>query len=133
MKKICLFFGIFVLCRVFAAAGQTRVPDSSAIVFINVNIWDGMRDSLLRNAQVVVIGNHIHQVGSGVTLPPGAKIVDGKGGTLIPGLSDAHVHLMFNLPMDQLYNSAPMAYAAARAVKRKDLQRCGIWEDRCLE
>lgn len=117
MNKIGLLILVFVLCRVTMMVGQTTTPDSSAVVFINVNVWDGKQDSLLKNAQVVVVGNHIHQVGSGVTLPGGARIIDGKGCTLIPGLSDVHVHLMFNLPMDQLYNSASMAYVAARAVK----------------
>lgn len=117
MKKTGLFIFLFALCRLFMASAQTPVTDSSAVVFINVSVWDGVSDSLLNNAQVVVIGNHIHQVGSGVTLPAGAKIIDGKGCTLMPGLSDAHVHLMFNMDMNQLYNSAPMAYIAARAVK----------------
>lgn len=117
MKKIGLFIVLLMLCRWGTASAQATESDSSAVVFINVNVWDGLSDSLLRNAQIVVIGNHIHQVGSGVTLPGGAKIIDGKGCTVIPGLSDAHVHLMFNMPMDKLYNSAPVAYVAARAVK----------------
>lgn len=117
MRKINLFILIVLLIPFGWVKGQTAMPDSSAVVFININVWDGLQDSLLKNAQVVVVGNRIYQVGSGVTLPAGAKIIDGKGGTLMPGLSDAHVHLMFNMPMDQLYNSAPLAYVAARAVK----------------
>lgn len=125
MNKICLLLGGILLGCFLSATGQivgqdsvkTVIPDSAAIVFVNVNVWDGISDSLLMNAQVVIVGNHIKQVGSGVTLPAGTKIIDGKGGTLMPGLSDAHVHLMFNMPMDQLYNSAPITYVAARAVK----------------
>lgn len=115
MRKICLFIFAFMLFRAVTVMGQTTIPDTNAVVFINVNVWDGTRDSLLRNAQVVIIGNHIHQVGSGVTLPSGAKIIDGKGGTLMPGLSDVHVRLMYNMPVDKLYDS-PMPYVAARAV-----------------
>jgi imidazolonepropionase-like amidohydrolase len=33
-------------------------------------------------------------VPSGSELPPGAKVVDGAGGTLLPGLVDAHTHLL---------------------------------------
>ena len=116
MRKICLFIFAFMLFRAVTVMGQTTIPDTTAVVFINVNVWDGTRDSLLKNAQVVIIGNHIHQVGSGVTLPSGAQIIDGKGGTLMPGLSDAHVRLMYNMPVDKLYNS-PMPYVAARAIK----------------
>lgn len=117
MSKIGLLILIFVLCRLGMASGQMPAADSSAVVFINVNVWDGLSDSLVKNIQVVVVGNRIRQVGSGVTLPGGAKIIDGKGGTLIPGLSDAHVHLMFNRPMDQIYNALPMAYLAVGAAK----------------
>lgn len=117
MSKTGLFLFILVFCCWGMSWGQTPVADSSSVVFINVNVWDGLSDSVVKNIQVVVVGNRIRQVGSGVTLPGGAKIIDGKGGTLIPGLSDAHVHLMFNKPMDQLYNSAPMAYVAVRAAR----------------
>jgi imidazolonepropionase-like amidohydrolase len=43
---------------------------------------------------VVVQGNHIVRVGTSgsVTVPIGARIVDGRGRFLIPGLWDMHVH-----------------------------------------
>ena len=63
MNKIGLLILVFVLCRVTMMVGQTTTPDSSAVVFINVNVWDGKQDSLLKNAQVVVVGNHIHYFG----------------------------------------------------------------------
>lgn len=87
------------------------------IVITNVNVWDGRSDSLKNNYQVLVKGNHIREVASNVTLPTGAKIIDGKGCTLIPGLSDAHLHLMFNVPMDEAYNNAHWAYVGARAAR----------------
>lgn len=47
---------------------------------------------------------------------PDAERIDGGGRTLIPGLSDAHRHLMLNLPPAEFLN-APWAYPAARAVR----------------
>lgn len=44
---------------------------------------------------VLIIGDRITEVGAAGTLraPVGARVVDGRGRTLIPGLIDAHIHL----------------------------------------
>lgn len=120
MKRTYFFLVIFIWLGMLPVWGQQAADSTTALVFINVNVWDGTSDTLLRNAQVVVVGNHIHQVGSGVTLPAGAKIVDAKGNTMIPGLSDAHLHLMFNTSMKDAYNNAHWAYIAARAAKNAE-------------
>lgn len=114
MNKIGLLILVFAFCRTDLASGQTTATDTSAIVITNVNVWDGIRDSVVRNAQVVIVGNRIREVGSGVNLPNGARVIDGKGCTMIPGLSDAHVHLMLNMPSDRSYHSVPMTYVAVR-------------------
>lgn len=55
---------------------------------INARVFDG--DRVLDQTTVVVDGSHIVSVGGAV--PAGAEVVDGRGGTLLPGLFDAHVH-----------------------------------------
>jgi imidazolonepropionase-like amidohydrolase len=55
---------------------------------INARVFDG--DRVLDQTTVVVDGSHIVTVGG--TVPAGAEVVDGRGGTLLPGLFDAHVH-----------------------------------------
>jgi imidazolonepropionase-like amidohydrolase len=54
----------------------------------NARIFDGER--VRRETTVVVDGGQIVAVGGDV--PAGAQIVDASGGTLLPGLFDAHVH-----------------------------------------
>ncbi|TDD60498.1 amidohydrolase family protein [Actinomadura rubrisoli] len=55
---------------------------------INARVFDGER---LLDADTVVIGEGvISAVGGGV--PAGSQVVDARGGTLLPGLIDAHVH-----------------------------------------
>lgn len=116
MKRFKLLLGIFMVCWTSALFAQTAA-DTTVIMITNVNVWDGLSDSLQENCQVLVVGNHISRVASNIIPPAGALIIDGKGNTLIPGLSDAHLHLMFNVPMDQAYNNAHWAYVAARAAK----------------
>ncbi len=86
-------------------------------VIKNVHVWDGTSDALKYNQTVVVKDNLISDVGTNISLPPDAIIIDGKGGTLIPGLSDAHVHLAFTLSSTELRNNVHYMYNSIRAAK----------------
>lgn len=63
---------------------------------------DGRGDELVlcdvevdgRRVDVRVAGGAVVEVGPGVAPTPGAEVVDGGGGALIPGLHDHHVHLL---------------------------------------
>ncbi|XVS68042.1 amidohydrolase family protein [Actinosynnema sp. CA-299493] len=54
----------------------------------NARVFDGER--VLDADTVVIDGGTITSVGA--VAPPGSEIVDARGGTLLPGLFDAHVH-----------------------------------------
>lgn len=54
---------------------------------------DGRADAPVRNAAVVVRDGRIAAVGVGVPTPPGARELDLRGMTCLPGLIDLHVHL----------------------------------------
>ena len=76
------------------APGPARALAQSTVAFTHVSVIDG-RDSLLRRDQTVVIrGNRIiAAAAAGATpVPAGARVVDGRGKFLIPGLWDMHVH-----------------------------------------
>jgi imidazolonepropionase-like amidohydrolase len=66
------------------------------VVFKNVAVLDGTGASPFA-AQVLVEGNRITAVvPEGVALAAeGARVVDGNGGTLMPGLVESHAHLSF--------------------------------------
>ncbi|HSS00121.1 MAG TPA: hypothetical protein VLM79_23855, partial [Kofleriaceae bacterium] len=46
-----------------------------------------------RRGTVVVRGHRIAEVGA-VAVPAGATVIDGRGKFVIPGLWDAHIHLV---------------------------------------
>jgi hypothetical protein len=70
------------------------VPPGKPLAITHVTVIDGT-DSLPRPDQTVVIrGNRIIVVGpaASTAVPPGARVLRGRGKFLIPGLWDMHVH-----------------------------------------
>lgn len=105
------------------AAGPALAED---VIFTNVRIFDGMSDSLSAPSNVRVSGNLIAEVSQdGIEAPEGAQVIDGEGGTLMPGLIDAHTHLiMGSIPMgvlmtgEQNYIQMRAAHAAEAFLMR---------------
>jgi imidazolonepropionase-like amidohydrolase len=90
------------LAFVEPAAAQTALPE---IAFRNVRVFDGARLSLSEPTGVLVRGNKIASIGN-IAPASGATVIEGAGRTLMPGLIDAHVHMMFSsLPQIALLTS----------------------------
>ena len=55
-------------------------------------------DSVLENTDILVTGNRIAAVGpaGSIAAPPGARVYDGKGKTILPGFIDTHAHLHYS-------------------------------------
>jgi imidazolonepropionase-like amidohydrolase len=88
------------------ARGQTSNTTSSEILFRNVRVFDGVSPRLSATTDVLVRGNQIAGVGQGASST--ARVIDGAGRTLMPGLIDAHCHLeFFNLPVLDFANDDP--------------------------
>ncbi|AGZ39065.1 amidohydrolase family protein [Actinoplanes friuliensis] len=51
------------------------------------------RHTVLPNADVLVIGERIAEIGVGLTAPEGATVIDASGGILMPGMIDTHRHM----------------------------------------
>ena len=74
----------------------TTAVQGSAVAFVNVNVLPMDREGILRNQVVIVEGDFIRDIGpiGQIEPPPGALIIPGDGSKyLVPGLTDAHVHL----------------------------------------
>ena len=48
---------------------------------------------VLKDADVLVVGDRITAVGSGLDVPPGTREIDATGGIVMPGMIDTHRHL----------------------------------------
>ena len=70
--------------------GQTQ----PVTVIRGATLIDGNGGAPQPNATVVIEGNRIQQVTTQTITPPtGARVIDGAGKYLIPGLMDVHIHL----------------------------------------
>ncbi|MGF7124382.1 amidohydrolase family protein [Rhodococcus sp. TAF43] len=78
---------------------MTTLPESKKrLLFRNVRVFDGV-SAELSNGDVLIDGNKVAAVStSPVGDDPGREtvVIDGGGRVLMPGMSDAHVHLVGN-------------------------------------
>jgi imidazolonepropionase-like amidohydrolase len=81
MKKIFL-----ILFATLPLAAQTP------IVIRGARVVDGTGKPA-KMATVLIRGNRIEAVGDNIATPPGARVIEAAGLTLIPGLFDLHTHL----------------------------------------
>lgn len=65
-----------------------------SVAFTNVSVFDSKTGKVLADQSVVVENGKIVQAGKakGVTVPANARVIDGKGKMLLPGLWDNHAH-----------------------------------------
>jgi hypothetical protein len=70
----------------------------SLLVVRDVRVFDGVSERALERASVIVEGARIREVVVGASTPPrDARVLDGRGGTLLPGFIDMHSHVVSEL------------------------------------
>ena len=74
------------------------------IAFQDVNLVPMTGEKIVANQTVLVKGDRIYRIGksSEIQIPQKAKVVEGNGAYLMPGLADMHVHLTGAWPLPQL-------------------------------
>ena len=125
------FSTLALLCRataMFLALVLTVPASADTFIIRPARIFDGANPQLHEGWSVLVEGNRIAAVGPNVVAPPGAKVVDLPGETLVPGLIEGHSHLFLHPYDETLWDDQvlhePLALRTARAVvhARKTLQ-----------
>src|SRR6266700_2256325 len=70
------------------------------IVLKAARLFDGKSKALMQNGVVIVQGDKIVNVGSNLSVPDGARVIDLGDATLSPGFMDAHTHLTLDYSGD---------------------------------
>jgi len=112
------------------AVGQAQAatpPDSplskaqsQGVVFENVRIFNGTSASLSEPTDVLVAGNTIQAISPApLDLPAGMEVtrIAGEGRTLMPGLIDAHTHLMMATLPPMVILTSDVGFINVAAVK----------------
>lgn len=71
---------------------ERRVQTAATLVIRNVAVFDG--EASLGIVDVAIDRDRIAAIGPALAVPSAAEEVDGTGKTLLPGLIDAHVHVI---------------------------------------
>lgn len=91
--KLSRFVGALATAMSLVATAAWSQDAPMPILFTNVNVFDGVSPDLIENANVLVEGNLISAVSTEPLAAANARIIDGGGRTLMPGLIESHVHL----------------------------------------
>ena len=86
----------FFSCCLLSLFTQQAVAQVNAdIAIINARILDSRTGLLSARNAVFITGNKITGIGENEVAAAAKKVIDAKGQTLMPGLIDVHVHLVF--------------------------------------
>jgi imidazolonepropionase-like amidohydrolase len=92
------------------------------VLFKNVRVFDGKTERLAEGMEVLVEGNKIARISKTSIDAPSARIIQGRGRTLMPGLIDAHAHtILESVSLWEIFvtDIGYVHIAAARAAERQ--------------
>ncbi|MEJ8756004.1 amidohydrolase family protein [Pontibacter sp. H259] len=79
----------------FRAYGAAELPKQETILIKNATVWTNEKDGKLENADVLLKNGKISKVGKNLS-ESGAKVIDGTGKHVTPGIIDEHSHIALN-------------------------------------
>ncbi|MFL5352971.1 amidohydrolase family protein [Archangium sp.] len=95
-------------------------PEPTRIALRAARLFDGKSDRVLADAVMLIEGSRIQAVGTGLSIPSGTRVIDLGDVTLLPGLIDAHSHLLLEVDAesggDSLLSTVAQRSTAERAL-----------------
>ena len=96
-SSIRAILGLAFISVSFQTAPLSAQSTTAEVVFRNVQVFNGTSEQVSDPTTVIVRGNTIAAIGlEAKPQSEDATVIEGRGRTLIPGLIDNHVHMMFN-------------------------------------
>jgi imidazolonepropionase-like amidohydrolase len=113
-----LGFSLALLVAAFAPS-----PQPAVIALFGGQVLDGTGGPPIADGVVLVEGNKIVAVGprTRVSIPAGARRLDARGGTILPGLTDLHTHAAYFVPNPRDFEDDSLNALRASAVLRQAL------------
>jgi imidazolonepropionase-like amidohydrolase len=69
-------------------------PAEQTVAIRAGRMFESKSGAVLHNQVILIKGDHITNVGSTVDIPPGARVIDLGSAMVMPGMIDAHVHVV---------------------------------------
>ena len=95
-----------------SAPAKFLAPSTQVVAVRAGRLYDSRSGTLVANQTILIRGDRIAEVGSSVTVPADARVIDLGSATVLPGMIDAHVHVY---PPDELSQSTRTIVAVANA------------------
>lgn len=99
MRHLIGFAAVFALAATTSAAAQ-----DATVVIHTSKLLDG-KGATMSNADIVVVNGRIARVGPAAAVPKGAREIDLRGRTVLPGLIDVHSHLTWYFNRKDRYHT----------------------------
>jgi len=96
-------------------AKENKTPHITVIK--NIQIFDGEHNKLIQGKSILIENNLIKKIDTLAKIPKNATVIDGKGEVAIPGLIDAHTHLMVTDSFENVIYNQEQIYVGAVATK----------------
>jgi len=111
MASLC---STLALCATAMAQDATSKP---SVLITNARVFDGQHETLADGMSVLVEGNTISRIAKSIPAPAGAIVINANGKVLMPGLTDAHWHVMFANPPMPVLLTADIGYLTLLGAK----------------
>ena len=90
-----IFAAQIILLLVFGVFAQPQQQNQAVTVIRAGRLFDSENGVFLPARDIIVKGNLIESVGENLPVPGGAQVIDLRRYTVLPGLIDAHTHLLY--------------------------------------
>ena len=97
------------------------LASADTIVIRDARVFDGVSERLSDSRDVLVVDGVIDAIGESLAVPPGTAEIDAGGRTVMPGLINAHAHIMLQLPVWQALTSDDYYYAYTATIAARTL------------
>lgn len=96
MRPFAVTLSVVLACTNAIPVASLQAPAVPIIAIRAAALLDVKTGAVTQNAVVIIEGERIRAVGSSLAIPPAARVLDLGTATLLPGLIDAHTHLLDN-------------------------------------
>ncbi len=90
-------------------AAESKAPEVPKAVFIKTGkMWDSEKGEFVTGRTIKIVGRMITGVSDNMAVPKGSRVIDLSTKTVLPGLIDAHTHLLYLESLSEGLNGPSM-------------------------